>query len=127
MLTKNKKSKIRSIIFRHLDGVSIASTLKALNKYGIIDYILLHQKFNTISLSNNFKFNTGYLNIALRLLASQGLIVQNIIKDGETISYSLTKKGKYVFQHIEFYDFCLPWYKFCIKNNLSYYFNTDEA
>ena len=44
-------------------------------------------------LQSNFKINDGYLNVALRLLASQGWLNREIMIDGEEISFKLTQKG----------------------------------
>ena len=110
MITKHKKSLVRNTLFRHLDGASIATTLIALKKNGIIDYIQNAKSFNTSILKDNFTFNIGYLNIALRLLSSQGLLIQDIISDGKNINYVVTDKGQYIFNNIEKYTFALEWY-----------------
>ena len=112
MITKRKKSLVRNTLFRHLDGASIATTLIALKKNGIIDFIQNTKSFNTSILKDNFTFNIGYLNIALRLLSSQGLLIQDIINDGKNINYIVTYKGKYIFNNIEKYTFALEWYNF---------------
>ena len=117
MLTKDKTTEIRSIIFRHLDGVAIASTLVSLNKNGIIDYIRQNKNFDTAMILKRFTLNIGYLNVALRLICSQGLLIQTIIIDGENIKYSITEKGAFIFQHLKKYYFCLDWFKYFLKIN----------
>ena len=92
-MDSKEKKKLRNILFRHLDGIAIIPTVAALTKIGIINFIKGHHEFLFSDLQSNFKINDGYLNIALRLLASQGWLNREIMIDGEEISFKLTQKG----------------------------------
>lgn len=106
MNQKEKKS-LRGILFRHLDGIAIAPTVSALHKGGICSYILQHPHVNFQKLSSEFETNAGYLNVALRLLASQGWLQRKILKDGEDIDFNLTDKGRTALSMSHHYDiFC---------------------
>ena len=77
MLTKQEKSTFRSSLFCHLDGIATATTLFALHKKGVLEYLLEHQTIELHKISNEFSANTGYLNVGLRVLCSQGWLTQN--------------------------------------------------
>ena len=127
MISKCKKAKIRSTIFQHLDGVAISTTLLSLQKNGIIDFIINTKTFDSIKILKNFKCNIGYLNIALRLLSSQGLLIQRIQIDGKNINYTITEKGEFVFKNIKKYEFCLEWYKFILNLNFDANNNAKQS
>lgn len=44
MLSKNDKEQFRAVIFRHLDGIATATTANALNKKGVLEYLLQQKK-----------------------------------------------------------------------------------
>ena len=69
MLSKKDKEQLRGTIFKHLDGIATATTIYALHKKGVLDYLLAHQKVNLKDLTSQFKANEGYLNIGLRILS----------------------------------------------------------
>ena len=93
-MDKVKKKNLRGILFRHLDGISLCSTVSALHKKGVTKYILEHPSFTIQDILSDFDSNTGYLNVALRLLASQGWLEREIIQDSKNINFQLTQKGK---------------------------------
>jgi hypothetical protein len=103
-MDQNKKKYLRSLLFRHLDGIAICGPISALNRSGITKYIQDHPVFSLKELVNQFKSNAGYLNVTLRLLTSQGWLNQDIIKDGVNIHYKLTDKGQKCFQLSHHYD-----------------------
>ncbi|SVC67370.1 uncharacterized protein METZ01_LOCUS320224, partial [marine metagenome] len=103
-MDQEKKKYLRSLLFRHLDGIAICGPISALNKSGITEYIQNHPIFTLKELLSQFKSNAGYLNVTLRLLTSQGWLNQNIIKDGDNIQYKLTDKGQKCFQISHYYD-----------------------
>lgn len=67
------KRELRSSIFRHLDGIATAPVVAALHNKGILKEIL-NENTDLLAISSKFKANEGYLNVALRTLASQGFI-----------------------------------------------------
>ena len=87
-----EKKRLRSTLFCHLDGIAMAPTVSTLHHGGIIEYILKYPHFSFQELSREFEFNGGYLNVSLRLLASQGWLERKILKDGEEIDFKLTEK-----------------------------------
>ena len=101
------KKYLRGILFRHLDGIALSSTISALHKKNIIQYITDHPAFTIQQLLNKFECNAGYFNVSLRLLASQGWLERNIIHDGENIEFQLTEKGQECLSLAHHYDsFC---------------------
>ena len=44
MLTKQDKEQLRGTIFRHLDGISTATTAFSLHKKGVLEYLLKNKK-----------------------------------------------------------------------------------
>lgn len=62
------KEILRSSIFRHLDGIVTAPVAVSLNKKGIIDHILEKERIKLSDLTEQFKANEGYLNVALHTL-----------------------------------------------------------
>ena len=93
-MDREEKKALRGILFRHLDGIAVGPTVSAMHKGGISAYILKYPHFSFQELSSKFETNAGYLNVALRLLASQGWLQREILKDGEEIDFKLTDKGK---------------------------------
>jgi SAM-dependent methyltransferase len=97
MLDKQKKSQLRNVLFRHLDGIAICPTAYVLHEKGVLDYILEEEKVEIRKLAAHFSANEGYLNVALRLLCSQGWLVQHLDNKEETIEYSINEKSKEAF------------------------------
>ncbi|SVE63855.1 uncharacterized protein METZ01_LOCUS516709, partial [marine metagenome] len=93
-MDQEKKRKLRGILFRHLDGIAICSSIAALHTKGITKYILSKKHFTFKKLLEEFETNAGYLNVALRLMASQGWLIRNILSDGKEIDFKLTDKGR---------------------------------
>ncbi len=71
-MTHSEKSALRGAIFRHLDGIATAPTAYALLEKGVLDYLIKRQAVDVAELAGHFRANEGYLNVALRVLASQG-------------------------------------------------------
>jgi len=93
-MNRAEKRYLRGILFRHLDGIAVGPTMFALHERGLSKYILQYPHFTFQEISGEFETNVGYLNVALRLLASQGLLKREIVKDGEEINFMLTNKGE---------------------------------
>lgn len=95
MLTKQEKSTFRSTLFCHLDGIATTTTLFALHKKGVLDFLLEHQTVELHQLSKQFHANTGYLNVGLRVLCSQGWLTQEYKKD--RIYFSINANSSKIF------------------------------
>ena len=68
------KRDLRSIIFRHLDGIVTLPVLVTLHNEGILTFLANSKKTTLNILVQKFNANAGYLNVALRILASQGFL-----------------------------------------------------
>ncbi len=101
-MTKAEKSKLRADLFRHLDGIVTAPTAYTLHENGVLDFILKHEKLSISALTEEFKANEGYLNVALRVLASQGWLEYDI-EDGDQILVQTNEKSKIAFDLIPLY------------------------
>ncbi|MBK6996792.1 MAG: class I SAM-dependent methyltransferase [Lewinellaceae bacterium] len=71
-LTKPDKAALRATIFRHLDGIATAPTAYALLEKGVLEHLLKFGEADVAELATSFRANEGYLNVALRVLCSQG-------------------------------------------------------
>ena len=115
MLTKQDKAQLRSTIFRHLDGIATATTVFALHKKGILDYILKEEKVDLAELSEKFKANKGYLNVALRILCSQSWLEQDLNNETGVITYSINKNSKKAFELAPLYEDAVNLLNYSIK------------
>ena len=104
MLTKNEKSELRSTIFRHLDGIATATTAYALHKKGVLEYILAQKKVTLDELVEKFNANDGYLNVALRVLCSQGWLEQILDNETDHIFYETNSKSNDAFKLVSIYE-----------------------
>lgn len=97
ILTKEEKKQLRSIIFRHLDGIVTGPTAYALYEKGILQYLQEQKASSLADLTKKFAANEGYLNVALRTLCAQGWLTQEIQDNGQNIIFSMTEKGAIAF------------------------------
>lgn len=103
MLTKTEKRTLRSRLFRHLDGVVITPVAHTLWNRGIPQYILENTPVSLSQLADHFSANKGYLNVALRLLCSQGWLSQNVDNKEGTVTFSTNDKSKVAFELFPMY------------------------
>jgi len=103
MLSKEEKRNLRSDLFRHLDGIAVAPTMQALKAKGVLDFLIAQKEAELPALCSEFGANEGYLNVALRLLCSQGWLTQNLDNDSDTISYSTNDSSDEAFALAELY------------------------
>lgn len=68
------KNHLRGILFRHLDGLATLPVVAVLSESKILEYIDNKKSSSLKDLSGRFQTNAGYLNVALRTLASQGFL-----------------------------------------------------
>ncbi len=115
MLTKQDKTQLRSTIFRHLDGISTASTAYALYKKGILDHILKAETIELKSLAKEFKASEGYLNIALRILSSQGWLEQILDNKNDSIRYATNKNSTKAFELTALYEDAVNLLQYSVK------------
>jgi SAM-dependent methyltransferase len=101
-MIKNK-SDLRSTIFRHLDGLATAPVAVALNKKGILKYLLDKKTASLEELASEFKANTGYLHVGLRVLCSQGFLTYHV-EANEMIRFGLSSKSETAFSNFHLYE-----------------------
>ena len=104
MLTKQDKAQLRGTIFRHLDGIATATTAFSLHKKEVLDYILKVEKIELSELAKKFQANEGYLNVALRILCSQGWLTQNLDNKKDSVVYEVNENSKKAFELAPLYE-----------------------
>lgn len=112
MLSRNQKHQLRSHIFKHLDGIVVAPTAFALYKKGVLKYILERKKVGLSELASVFHANEGYLNVAVRALASQGWLDYDIDTTGADITIERNAQTGIAFEYIPMYEKAVELMKF---------------
>ena len=82
------RKKMRSSIFKHLDGIALLPTFLCIYRKGILNEFI-DNKISLSHLVKKFKCNEGYLNVALRLFCCQGWLTQET--DEEDIYFKIKK------------------------------------
>ncbi|MDX1406727.1 MAG: hypothetical protein R3330_01305, partial [Saprospiraceae bacterium] len=103
-LSKEVKAKLRAGIFRHLDGIATGPSALALHEAGVLPALVNAGEERLSDLTLQFKANEGYLNVALRVLASQGWLVQEIVGNGEDVRFAVTDAGRIAATMIDHYQ-----------------------
>lgn len=80
-------------LFLHHDGIIIGATISALQRYGLLDYLLKEKRTSMAQLLNSFPCNAGYLHVALRCLALQGWITRVGPIASEDMCFEITPAG----------------------------------
>lgn len=97
MLTSEEKNEYREELFRHLDGIAVAPVAYALKEKGVLDFLLKENSYTLAAISEAFSSNEGYLNVGLRMLASQGWLDYEIDTIKDTITISKNEKSATAF------------------------------
>lgn len=97
------KRKLRESIFRHLDGIVTAPVISALSKKNILDFILANKNLELSEINEKFEANEGYLNVALRVLASQGFLNYDLNNESNIVKISINNKTEEAFSHQNIY------------------------
>lgn len=103
MLSKSEQSALRSEIFRHLDGIVTAPVAHALHQKGITQALLSEANADISELAKRFSANEGYLNVALRVLCSQGWLDQEIDAESEAVRYQINERSEKAFSSFDAY------------------------
>ncbi|MBW2938681.1 class I SAM-dependent methyltransferase [Aureisphaera sp. CAU 1614] len=103
MLSPLDKSLLRSDLFRHLDGIVCAPVIYSLKEKGVLDYLLTKTSFSISEISEKFEANEGYLNVALRMLGSQGWVNYKVDAQTNQVTISINDKSEKAFQFSERY------------------------
>jgi hypothetical protein len=104
MLNSQKKSKLRAVLFRHLDGIATAPVAFSLYQKGVLEYVLQKQKVSLTEIANEFDVNEGYLNVGFRVLASQGFIEFSIDNANDEVTYATNESSELAFNHFYLYE-----------------------
>lgn len=115
MLSKKEKFQFRDNLFRHLDGIVTAPTAFALLGSGVTDYILSKSTCTLEEISRKFNANEGYLNVALRMLCSQGWLTQKIDNQKDESIYQVNDNTAIAFEHFYLYKEAVHLLKFSEK------------
>lgn len=97
------KSQLRSSIFSHLDGLAVAPVAIALKNNGVLEFILNKKEVTLTALGTVFKTNEGYLNVGLRVLASQGFLDYEVDNNTQEIMISVNEKTEKAFSMFHLY------------------------
>ena len=101
-LTNEEKRIFRTLLFKHQDGLAITNTIATLKKKGIFDIFENKHKITIKEIAEYFPLlNLGYVNVALRSLASQGIFEYKV--SGASISIKSTPKFQLLHKYIPLY------------------------
>lgn len=98
------KSDLRQHIFLHLDGLVTAPTAYYLWQSGVLQELLDQTTVDLQELTQKFNANEGYLNVALRVLASQGFLDYHLDTAKEVITIRLNANSKEAFAYFHWYE-----------------------
>ncbi|WP_339611086.1 class I SAM-dependent methyltransferase [uncultured Planktosalinus sp.] len=107
MLTKQAKTELREELFRHLDGIAVAPVAHQFFKRNISKYILSTKQHKLSEVSKFFNANEGYLNVALRVLASQGWVEYTINNSTNEVLIQLNERSETAFSLFKYYGFAV--------------------
>lgn len=110
--TQERNATLRSDLFRHLDGIAVAPVAFELEQKGVLKYLLEKERTELDEISVEFGANKGYLNVALRTLASQGWLHYEINNDDGSIVIGANAKSKLAFQNVKHYNEVVELLKF---------------
>jgi len=107
----DKRVYYKSLLFTYQDGLSLAPIIHFLDKKGVFRYIEL--KGTNIVYLNELcqyfhNFHKGYLNVAIRSLASQGIFTYDVNDQNSEVSFQITPKFK---KFIEFKNYYSQFYE----------------
>lgn len=105
LLSKEQKLEIRKRIFLHLDGWVLIPVMSILHQKKILHKLQRESEVNFEDLIKGPNINEGYLNVALRILASQGYLKRTVNNKNNTIKLELTQSGRKAIQLAHHYRF----------------------
>ncbi|WP_420571377.1 class I SAM-dependent methyltransferase [Kordia sp.] len=78
-LTREEKRAFRSLLFKHQDGIAITAIIAVLEQHQVFDFLATEKTSSVAKILQKFpQFHAGYLNVALRSLASQGILKYSV-------------------------------------------------
>ncbi|QSB29140.1 class I SAM-dependent methyltransferase [Flavobacterium sp. CLA17] len=109
------KSQLRSFIFRHLDGLAVAPVAIALRNKAVLEFILDKKQIQLTELATVFKANEGYLNVGLRILASQGFLDYEVDNPKQEITILVNEKTAIAFSMFHLYEDVVDLLQFSVR------------
>lgn len=97
-------SQLRSFIFKHLDGLAVAPVAIALKNKAVLEFILNQKQLKLATLTKAFNANEGYLNVALRILASQGFLDYEVDNRTQEITITVNENTEIAFSLFHLYE-----------------------
>ncbi|MDT8347109.1 MAG: class I SAM-dependent methyltransferase [Flavobacteriaceae bacterium] len=110
MITKNNHL-YRSELFCQLDGFVICPTIISLQQQDILGFILKKQSCTLEEITAATNTNEGYLNIALRLLASQGWLDYSVNNAENSVHISANANTASVLEYLDYYKTAIKYYR----------------
>ena len=104
MLSKAEKSALRNDLFRHLDGLVTAPVALLLLQKGVLKHLQEQGKASLGALTDHFQANKGYLNVALRVLSSQGWLDHEVDNTQNEVWYAVNEQSAIAFDLIPLYE-----------------------
>lgn len=98
------KKQLRSSIFRHLDGIVTTPIIHQLAESGIYEFILDKKSISLDEISSKFSTNEGYLNVALRVLASQGFLEYQLDNIKNEVTIEINEFSEAIVDFFSFYQ-----------------------
>ena len=111
------KKHLRSTIFKHLDGIVIAPVVVGIQQKNILNLIPEREKITLSDISKEIPNNEGYLNVALRTLASQGFVNYQVDNAANKVWLESNEKTESVIQFAFLYEKVLPFLKSTISSS----------
>ena len=108
-LSKELKQEYRQRLFRHLDGIACVPVFHALHKRGVTTVLLEEQEAELKSLSERLQANEGYLNVAVRMLASQGWLDYTVDEEKDKVLLATNAKSQAAFALMDYYAEVMDW------------------
>ncbi len=104
MLNKKNQKIHRATIFQHLDGIGTGPSAFILHDHDLLNHLLEKKTSSLAALSKEFNANEGYLNVALRILSSQGWLTQTLDNEKDEIYYSINDRTEIAFSFFYLYQ-----------------------
>lgn len=108
------KKQLRSTIFQHLDGLVTAPIVSALNSKNLLTAFASKNTLTLDELAENYQANKGYLNVALRTLASQGFINYTVDNKQNIVTVSTNANTQTFIDYAYLYDEVTAFLKYSI-------------
>jgi hypothetical protein len=92
-------AQLRGVLFRYLDGFPVAPTVVSLQRHSVLEMFAASQTLELGEIVRRCGGNEGYLQVALRLLCSQGWLVQTVDASSDTVRYTTTRHTSTAFEY----------------------------